>query len=164
MDTAISHAQRIKNTLQAHGHECVTPFDVCSDPGKSYGYYMGRDIEALLSDDVDGIVMGYGWHKSKGCRLELAAARIYGKHIVKQSGFHRLDLETLKQKTTNKLTMRKKYRIKTAFGPDYTRPVYIVQVRAWWGAWVYVKHFHDHDDPDFARREAEELLEKLNER
>ena len=41
-------------------------------------------------------------------------------------------------------------------------PVYIVQVRAWWGVWVNVKEFYDPYDPDFAHREAEELLEKLN--
>jgi len=60
--------------------------------------------------------------------------------------------------------MRKKYRIKIILYAGYTHPSYIVQVRAWWGMWVNVKYFDDPEDPDFARREAEELLDKLNEK
>lgn len=56
----------------------------------------------------------------------------------------------------------KKYRIRTALGASHQHPVYIVQVRAWWGMWVNVKVFDDCDDPDFAKREAEELIDKLN--
>lgn len=57
----------------------------------------------------------------------------------------------------------KKYRIKTVLGASYLHPLFIVQVRSWLGIWVDVKQFDDPDDPDFARREAEELLDKLNE-
>lgn len=60
--------------------------------------------------------------------------------------------------------MKKKYRIKTILGAGYTHLGYIVQVRAWWGLWVNVKYFDEPDAPDFARREAEELLDKLNEK
>jgi hypothetical protein len=66
--------------------------------------------------------------------------------------------------------MRKKYRIKTSdeyvagMGGHLTTPVYIVQVRSWWSVWVNIKEFVDVWDPDFARREAEELLDKLNEK
>lgn len=66
--------------------------------------------------------------------------------------------------------MREKYRIKTSdeyvagLGGQMTTPVYVVQMHAWWGAWVNVKEFIDIWDPDFARREAEELLDKLNEK
>lgn len=42
------HAECIKAALTPHGHECITPFDVCPEPGKTYGYYMGRDIVAAL--------------------------------------------------------------------------------------------------------------------
>ncbi len=88
-------AEVIKATLEPHGHECVTPFDVCQEPNQSYAYYMGRDIEALLADEIDGVVFGAGFHNSKGCRLEHAAAQIYGKLIIYQSTFYMLDLETL---------------------------------------------------------------------
>lgn len=60
--------------------------------------------------------------------------------------------------------MKKKYRIKTVLGAGYTHPGYIVQVCAWWGLWVNVKNFDDPEDPDFALSEAEELLDKLNEK
>lgn len=89
------HAECIKAALTPHGHECITPFDVCSEPGKSYGYYMGRDIEAILDKNIDGVVFGNGFHDSKGCMLEHAAAQIYGKHIAYQSCFYMLDFETL---------------------------------------------------------------------
>lgn len=60
--------------------------------------------------------------------------------------------------------MRKKYRIKTVLGAGNYFPAYLVQVRAWWGLWVNVKYFDDPEDPGFARRDAEELLDKLNEK
>lgn len=88
-------AEYIKAKLEPHGHECITPFDICSEPGKSYAYYMGRDIEALLADDIEGVVFGSGFHNSKGCRLEHAAAEIYGKRIVYQSCFYMLNFDTL---------------------------------------------------------------------
>lgn len=68
--------------------------------------------------------------------------------------------------------MKRRYRILAAtvdgvLDGDYmvmpsrvTTTVYQVQVRRWWG-WVTVKEFCDTADPDFARREAEELLEIL---
>lgn len=95
------HADCIKAKLAEHGHECITPFDVCPEPGKPYHYYMGKDIEALLADDIDAVVFGNGFHYSKGCRLEHAAAQIYGKRIVYQACFCFLDFTTLKA-ITNK--------------------------------------------------------------
>lgn len=89
-------AERIKAKLAEHGHECITPFDVCQEADKPYGYYMGKDIEALLADDIEAVVFGNGFHDSKGCMLERAAAEIYGKCIVYESCFHFLDFTTLK--------------------------------------------------------------------
>lgn len=60
--------------------------------------------------------------------------------------------------------MRKKYRIKVVTTTREFSPGYIVQVRAWWGLWVNIKFFYEPYDPDFAKREAEELLDKLNEK
>lgn len=42
-------------------------------------------------------------------------------------------------------------------------PTFTIQVRKRFGRWVTVKRFFDAEDPGFARREAEELLDKLNE-
>lgn len=89
------HAESIREVLAAHGHECITPFDVCSDPDKAYNYYMGRDIEAILSEDIQGVVIGNEFGKSKGCMLELAAAKIYDKYIVFEASFPILNLDTL---------------------------------------------------------------------
>lgn len=88
-------AEAIKAILEQHGHKCITPFDVCPESGKPYAYYMGRDIEALLAEDIDGVVFGAGSHDSKGCMLEHAAAQIYGKRIIYQSTFYMLDFDTL---------------------------------------------------------------------
>lgn len=67
---AKQHAEVIKAKLEEHGHKCITPFDVCPEPDKPYAYYMGKDIEAILADDIDAIVFGNGFQYSKGCRLE----------------------------------------------------------------------------------------------
>lgn len=68
--------------------------------------------------------------------------------------------------------MRQKYRIRTlgyqgvldteemVIPSRVTLTAYQVQVRRWYG-WVTVKEFCDTADPDFAHREAEELLEIL---
>lgn len=58
----------------------ITPFDVCPEKDKSYSYYMGKDIEALL--ECDAVYMCKGWQKSKGCMAEFAVAKIYGKEII----------------------------------------------------------------------------------
>lgn len=89
-------AEYIKAKLTEHGHECITPFDVCPESGKPYAYYMGKNIEDLLADDIDAVVFGSGFHDSKGCMLEYAAAEIYGKTIVHQAWFWYLDFTTLK--------------------------------------------------------------------
>ncbi len=54
-------AEAIKAKLAEYGHECITPFDLCPEPDNPYAYYMGRDIEALLSEDIDGEVFGAGF-------------------------------------------------------------------------------------------------------
>lgn len=60
--------------------EAITPFMVCPEADKSYSYYMGKDIEALLECDV--VYMCKGWQNSKGCLAEFAVAKIYGKEII----------------------------------------------------------------------------------
>lgn len=64
--------------------------------------------------------------------------------------------------------MKMRYRIKkkvftTDYNPNIREVVYTVQVMNILGVWTNVKHFHDQKDEDFAKREADELLEKLME-
>lgn len=57
----------------------MTPFDLSTDSEKPYSYHMGKDIEGLL--ECDAVYFAPGWVDSKGCNLEYAAAKIYGKII-----------------------------------------------------------------------------------
>ncbi|MDE5688675.1 MAG: DUF4406 domain-containing protein [Paramuribaculum sp.] len=79
LDKVHSKADAIKQQLIADGHEAITPFDVCSEPDKSYAYYMGRDIEAMLG--CDAIYLCDGWQDSRGCQAEAVIAKIYEKQI-----------------------------------------------------------------------------------
>jgi hypothetical protein len=47
----------------------------------AYGIYLGFDIMALVEQSTD-VLFCEGWKESKGCRLEHAAAEIYGKNII----------------------------------------------------------------------------------
>lgn len=80
LETVRMKADIAKKRMIVRGRDAVTPFDVCPYAGKSYAWYMGQDLEALL--ECDAIYMCRGWLHSKGCRLELAAAIIYGKKII----------------------------------------------------------------------------------
>ena len=47
-----------------------------------YSYCMGKDIENLI--ECDAIIMGRGWEKGPGCRVERFAAQTYNKDIIYQ--------------------------------------------------------------------------------
>lgn len=47
-----------------------------------YSYCMGKDIEHLI--ECDAIIMGRHWEIGPGCRVELAAAKVYNKDIIYQ--------------------------------------------------------------------------------
>lgn len=50
-------------------------------PGEfSYGDTLGRDIAVVL-DEVDGVATLGNWYKSRGARLEVTAARLWGKPV-----------------------------------------------------------------------------------
>ena len=55
-----------------------------------------------------------------------------------------------------------KYRIKKIYLIEDMPPMYVVQVRSHFNIWVDVKPFQD-EDVNFAKLQAEELLEKLPE-
>lgn len=74
-------ANEIADKLRKLGHEPVSPFDTpkpekaCSER-EEYAHYIGEDIKKLLT--CDAVFFCYGWHHSKGCRLEGQAALVYG--------------------------------------------------------------------------------------
>lgn len=80
LDLVKKRAIQYKEKLQVDGYEVVTPFDVCSEPGRPYSFYMGEDIKALL--ECDAIYLAPGWHGSKGCTAEYEVARVFNKTII----------------------------------------------------------------------------------
>lgn len=78
--------------IKKKGHEPVSPLN--QDTTQDYSVLMGNDIQKLLQ--CDAVLFLNGWEKSRGCRLEYAAATIYGKMIYKYNDLSddgRLELE-----------------------------------------------------------------------
>lgn len=60
--------------------EVITPFDICTEEGKPYSYYMGKCIEALIECDI--VRFECGWESSKGCMAEFEVAKVYGIKMI----------------------------------------------------------------------------------
>lgn len=82
IEDAKKKAESVKFMLYGRfvGSKVITPFDVCKETGKSYAYYMGKDVKALL--ESDSIYMCDLWQLSNGCKAEYEIAKIYGKEII----------------------------------------------------------------------------------
>lgn len=81
------------------GYRVVTPidFDVNPDLDKPYHELLGNDIKALM--ECDEVCLCPGWEKSKGCRLEHFAAKLWDKDIME---FERLKCSKIwKEKKLN---------------------------------------------------------------
>lgn len=65
--------------IQAKGHTPVSPLDLDHRDPEFYEAVIGTDITALLL--CDAVLFMDGWKSSRGCRLEYAAAEIYGKQV-----------------------------------------------------------------------------------
>lgn len=80
-------ALEVADKLRELGHEPVNPFDTpkpekaCSER-EEYAYYMGEDIKKLLT--CDAVFLCDGWHRSKGCRLEMQTALLYGMRLYER--------------------------------------------------------------------------------
>lgn len=69
-----------KDYLLRRSYIPVSPLEVSPDMDAPYSEHMGRDIAVLI--ECDAVLFLKGWHTSKGCQLEYAAAKIYGKKIM----------------------------------------------------------------------------------
>ena len=70
--------------IEKHGFKAVSPLEVSPDPESSYAVHIGRGITELL--ECDAALVLSGWVESKGCALEMEAARIYDKKILTNYG------------------------------------------------------------------------------
>lgn len=75
-DTQVAKANKAKKELESKGYKVITPFEICPEKGKSDAFYMGKCIESLLQHDE--IYVLKGWEHSKGCKVEICTAEIYG--------------------------------------------------------------------------------------
>lgn len=72
---------------RAEGFSVISPAEMDNgDYSKSYEYYIRRDIQALLDQNVTRMYMMPGWHSSRGAQLE--------KHIAETVGILIYDAET----------------------------------------------------------------------
>ena len=69
-----------KAVLKKKGHTPVSPLDIDHSDPDFYEAVIGTDITALLC--CDAVVFLDGWTASRGCNLEMEAAKIYGKVII----------------------------------------------------------------------------------
>lgn len=79
IDDVGEEAARAEEAIRRAGHTPVSPLALEHRDPEDYPAVMGTDITALLC--CDAVMFLPGWKDSRGCRLEHAAARIYGKHI-----------------------------------------------------------------------------------
>lgn len=80
MEDVESDCKSASAQIGKHGFKAVSPLEVSPDPESSYAVHIGRGITALL--ECDAVLVLPGWVESKGCNLEMEAARIYGKKIL----------------------------------------------------------------------------------
>jgi len=59
-------------------YKVITPADVIRDSSTPYETCMGKCLEMLLTCQY--VVFGMNCHESRGCELELSAAKIYKKN------------------------------------------------------------------------------------
>lgn len=75
-----ARCEEAKALITKDGHVPVSPLDLVTDLNAAYSEHMGRDIAALL--ECDAVMFLPGWTRSRGCRLEYQAAKIYDKQRI----------------------------------------------------------------------------------
>lgn len=80
MGDVAAEAAKAEDAVRRAGHTPVSPLALEHRDPEDYPAVMGTDITALLV--CDAVLFMPGWRDSRGCRLEHAAAYIYGKKIM----------------------------------------------------------------------------------
>ena len=75
-----ARCEEAKAEIIKDGHIPLSPLDLVTDYDAPYSEHMGRDIAALL--ECDAVMFMPGWTRSRGCRLEYQAAKIYDKQRI----------------------------------------------------------------------------------
>jgi len=86
MNEVILQAEAAADFLRSQGHEPVSPLELHPDQERTYGQFVGRDIEVLI-DECDAVYFCEGWEASEGCQLEWYASLIYRKEILYEKVF-----------------------------------------------------------------------------
>jgi len=86
VEANIAKFAKAVRALRARDYKVVSPVEVCEaltvpDP-EDWSWYMRRDIEAMMHDDVAGIIMLPGWEYSRGAVVELALAKALAFRIA----------------------------------------------------------------------------------
>jgi uncharacterized protein DUF4406 len=83
----IAHFIQAAADLRARGYKILSPIEVNAgalnpDEEKDWSWYMRRDIEAMMHDDVTGVILLPGWEFSRGAQVELAVAKALAFRIA----------------------------------------------------------------------------------
>jgi hypothetical protein len=73
-------SDKLIDAVSKFGATPVSPLDIYAGKNPSYEDYICFDLRALLQ--CDAVVFAHDWQDSRGCRLERAAAEIYGKRAL----------------------------------------------------------------------------------
>jgi len=70
--------------LREQGYEVINPAED-DEPDNTWGQNLGADV-TIIADEVDGVVVLPGWHKSRGARLEAYTALCCNKPVFDLQG------------------------------------------------------------------------------
>lgn len=146
-------ADRVRAMLSKEGIVPVNPFEIYSGKDAQYFDHICYDLRALA--ECDAIFLCEGWEKSKGCLTEKYFAETYDKRIY-------YEVKPTSSVLLKALNNNKNYRIRAAGIDEWCTEIRVQMYHRLLG-WITIKSFCD-EDMAFAYREAEELLEKLNEK
>ena len=76
--TVKKRIQDAEKAIRERGHSSVSPLEICTEEGLTYGQCMGKDLEILI-DHCDAVLFTDGYRYSQGCMIELYVAGVCRK-------------------------------------------------------------------------------------